>query len=83
MSVTELAEYIQEFKDGKIPYPYGNEFIIAHHTRRILYQHVHITNEHIFECCSKATNYDEFIELCRPYAIADTENFQKEKQKSD
>jgi hypothetical protein len=81
MTVNELVDYIKEHKNGNIPYPYGDEFIIAHHTRSVLYQHLHITNEHILECCAKASNYDEFIELCRPLAKTDTEAFLRERNK--
>ena len=81
MSVGELAEYIKKCKDGNVPYPYGDEFIISHHIRAVLYQHVHITNQHILECCAKASNYAEFIELCRPLAITDTEKYLIEKTK--
>lgn len=81
MSVEELAKYIREYKNGRVPYPYGDEFIISHHTRTVLNQHIHITREHILECCSKASNYDEYIELCKPLAKVDTEAFLLQRNK--
>ena len=78
MTVKELADYIKEYKNGNIPYPYGDEFIIAHRIRSVLNEHIHITNEHILACCAKASTYDEFIELCRPLAKTDTEAFLRE-----
>jgi hypothetical protein len=81
MTVEELAEYIKARKNGRVPYAYGDEFIISHHTRAVLNQHIHITREHILECCSKASNYDEYIELRRPLAKVDTEEFLLERNK--
>ena len=68
MTIAELAGYIKEHKNGNVPYPYGDEFIITHHIRTVLYQHIHITNDHVLECCAKATSYDAFVDLCRPLA---------------
>jgi hypothetical protein len=82
MTIEELADYIKEYKSGKIPYPYGNEFIVAHHVRSVLTEHIHITDGHILECCSRASTYDEFIELCRPLAKTDTEAFLREWNKA-
>ncbi|HYI77994.1 MAG TPA: hypothetical protein VEW65_10280 [Chryseolinea sp.] len=82
MSIAELAAYIRQHKNGNVPYPYGDEFIVAHHIRTVWYQHNHITNDHILECCRKAVSYDEFVELCRPLAKSDTEKFIREKNKA-
>lgn len=79
MTISELANYIKQQKNGSIPYPYGDEFIVTHHIRTVLYQHIHITNEHVLECCTKATSYEEFVDLCRPLAKSDTERFLHEK----
>lgn len=81
MTVQELATYIKEHKNGRVPYPYDDNFIVAAHTRNVLYEHVHITDAHIFECCARASNYDEYIDLCRPLAKADTEAYLRERSK--
>jgi len=81
MTIAELADYIKQHKNGDIPYPYGDEFIVTHHIRTVLNQHNHITNDHVLDCCAKATSYDEFVELCKPYAKSDTEKFMSEKNK--
>jgi hypothetical protein len=81
MTIAELAAYIKQNKNGNVPYPYGDEFIVTHHIRTVLSQHSHITNDHVLECCAKATNYDEFVDLCRPFAKSDTEKFIHEKNK--
>ena len=81
MTVDELAEYIKEHKNVRIPYPYGNEVVVCIHVRTVLYQHVHINSEHVMECCKKASNYEDFIEMCRPLAKSDTEAFLREKNK--
>jgi hypothetical protein len=81
MMVEELASYIKANKKGDNHYPYGDEFVVSHHLRTVLYQFVHITNEHILECCAKASSYDEFIELCRPLAKSDTEQYLQERNK--
>jgi hypothetical protein len=74
MSLEELANYIREHKDGTaFFYSTWDESVILQHVRRILFEHVHITDEHVFECCEAARNYDDFIERCRPIAKADTE----------
>ena len=78
MSIKELSEYIKEHKNGRVPYPYGDDFIVSHHVRSVLREHMHITEAHLLECCQKASNYGEFIELCRPLAKTDTEAWQRE-----
>ena len=78
MSVKEMSEYIKQYKSGNVPYPYGDDFIVSHHVRTVLYDEMHITEGHIHECCEKATSYDEFIELCRPLAKTDTEAWYRE-----
>lgn len=75
MKTKELADFIVRHKMGSTPYPYGDDFIVAHHVRSVLFEHRHITTEHILECCEKAVDYDAFIELCRPLAKSDTESF--------
>jgi hypothetical protein len=79
MTRKELADFIREHKDGMtFHYSYDDVSVIAQHTRGILYQHLHITEQHMFECCEKATTYDQYIELCRPIAKSDTEAWLKE-----
>jgi len=79
MTRKELADFIRDHKDGnKLHYSYDDVSVIAQHTRQILYQHLHITEQHMFECCEKAMAYDEYIELCRPIAKADTEAWLRE-----
>ena len=81
MTIKELATYIEKNKGGKVPYPYGDDFTITHHIRIVLHPNIHITNEHIKECCVKASTYDEFVELCLPLAIVDTQIFVRERDK--
>ena len=81
MTIAELAAYIKQHKNGNVPYPYGEEFVITHHLRTVLYQDIHITKDHVLECCAKAINYDQFVDLCRPLAKSDTEQFIREKNK--
>jgi hypothetical protein len=81
MQVEELASFIKVNKVGDFRYPYGDKSLIGHHVRSVLYQHVHITDEHISECCAKASTYEEFIELCRPLAKIDTEQYLREKNR--
>lgn len=79
MQRKELADFIRDHKDGNtLHYSYDDVSVIAQHTRKILYEHLHITEQHIFECCEKALSYDEYIELCRPIAKTDTEAWLKE-----
>ena len=81
MTINELATYIEKNKDGKVPYPYGDAFTITHHIRKALHPNIYITNEHVMECCVNASTYDEFVELCRPLAVIDTQNFVRERDK--
>ena len=81
MLVSELAEYIRTNKPGiNYPgvHPSGDESIIVQYTRHEMCGDVHITDQHILECCAKANNYEEHIALCRPIAKADTEIWKRE-----
>jgi hypothetical protein len=78
MSIKDLSTYIVRHKNGNMPYPYGDEFIVSHHLRTVLHEHIHITNEHILECCEMATSYEEFVELSKPLAKTDTEAWNRE-----
>ena len=78
MSIKEMSEFIKQHKNGSVRYPYGDDFIVSHHVRTVLSEHMHITETHVHECCEKAANYDEFIELCRPFAKSDTEAWYRE-----
>ncbi|WP_276374271.1 hypothetical protein [Chryseolinea sp. H1M3-3] len=78
MTIKELSEYIVQHKNGRVPYPYGDDFIVSHHTRTVLSEHIHITEAHILESCEKASSYDQYIELCRPLAKTDTEAWLRE-----
>lgn len=79
MTKKELADYIREHKGGMtLHYSYDDVSVIAQHTRKILYQHLHITDQHMLDCCERAITYDEYIELCRPIAKTDTENWLRE-----
>jgi hypothetical protein len=82
MTIKELSEYIVAHKNGKVPYPYGDDFIVSYHTRTVLNGDIHITEAHISECCQKASSYDEYIELCRPLAKTDTEEWRRQWNKS-
>jgi hypothetical protein len=74
MQITFLADYIREHKDGQsLHYAYNDISVILQHTRRVLCDHRHITDEHVFECCEKAETYEAFISLCQPLAVEDTE----------
>jgi hypothetical protein len=79
MTINELAKFIEEHKGKSLHSYYGNSFIVHSHVRQVYHQHVHITDDHILECCLKGTSYDEFIAMCEPFAIADTEKFLKAK----
>lgn len=81
MTVKEMAAYITHQQNATVPYPYGDEFVVVYHVRTVLYQHIHITKEHVLQCCTKASGYEEFIELCRPLAKADTERWHQERIK--
>lgn len=78
MSIKEMSDYIKQHKNGKIAYPYGDDFIVSHHVRTVLYEHMHITEAHIHECCEKANSYGEFIAYCTPLAKTDTEAWYRE-----
>lgn len=44
MTRKDLADYIREHKDGNsLHYSYDDVSVIAQHTRKILYEHLHIT----------------------------------------
>ncbi|HEY0656009.1 MAG TPA: hypothetical protein VGD65_22895 [Chryseosolibacter sp.] len=82
MTEKELADYIRENKGGKsFYYSTRDNSVILQHIRTVLYAHVHITDEHVFESCHTAKSYEEFVELCRPLARADTEVWLREWKK--
>jgi hypothetical protein len=81
MDVKELADYIRKNKPGiNYPgvHPSDDKSVVVQYTRHEMRGEVHITDEHIFECCAKARNYEEHIELCRPLAKTDTEAWKRE-----
>jgi hypothetical protein len=81
MTVAEMAQFIRANKPGlNYPgyHPYGDTSVVLQYTRNEMREFVHITDEHIFECCEKANSFDEHIELCRPFAKTDTEKFKLE-----
>ena len=81
MTVVELAAYIRKNKPG-LNYPgvHGihDESVVVQYTRHEMKEDIHITEQHILECCAKANSYDEHIELCRPVARKDTEAWKLE-----
>jgi len=77
MTIKDLAHHIVKHF-GKVPYHYGDDFTVSYHTRSVLNEHMHITEQHILECCERASGYEEYIELCRPLAKTDTEAWQRE-----
>ena len=78
MTKSELATYIISEK-GKPSYPYSDDdFVIKHHIRAVLFEHVHITDLHIDECREASETYDEFVERCRPLAQSDTRDWLNE-----
>lgn len=82
MSIKELSEIIMLHKGGmNIQYRYDDESIVMQHTRHVLSPHIHITDNNILKCCAKANDYDEFVEFCRPLAIADTEAWVREQRR--
>lgn len=84
MTIKELADYIRKNKPGlnySGVHPWQDESTVLQYTRHELYLFVHITDEHVFECCEKASSFEEHIELCRPLAIKDTEDFRREQSK--
>lgn len=81
MLVSELAEWIRKKKQGiNYPgvHPSGDESIVMQYTRHEMGGDVYIRDEHIFECCAKASSFEEHIALCRPIAKADTEAWKRE-----
>jgi hypothetical protein len=81
MTIAELAEFIRKNKPGwNFPgvHPSRDEGVVLQQTRHEMREFVHISDEHIFECCQKANSYDEHIELCKPIAMIDTEKFRYE-----
>ena len=48
MSIKQLSDFIKEHKNGKVPYPYGDDFIVSHHVRGVLREHIHITEETVY-----------------------------------
>lgn len=77
MTVKDLANYIVKHF-GKVPYHYGDDFTVSYHTRSVFKEDMHITEQHIWECCEKAADYNQYIQLCRPLAKADSEAWRKE-----
>jgi len=80
MLICELATWIRKNKPGlDYPgvHPSHDTDVVLQYTRHEMLGHVHITNEHILECCAKANNFDEHIDLCRPIAKADTEAWKR------
>lgn len=78
MTLQDLAAYIEENKPGLSSqgvHMGGPLMIVLQYTRKEMSGDVHITDEHILECCAKANTYEEHIALCRPIAKTDTENF--------
>ena len=80
MLIAELAAWIRANKPG-INYPgvhlSEDAAVVQQYTRHEMCGDVHISNEHILECCAKACSYDEHISLCRPFAKADTEAWKR------
>lgn len=79
MTVEELADFIRKNKQG-LNYPGGwhsseDVTTVLQYTRHEMRDLVYITDEHIFECCEKASSYQEHIELCKPLAKSDTDKF--------
>ena len=77
MTIKDLADHIVTHF-GKVPYHYGDDFTVSYHTRTVLKEHMHITEQHILECCEKASDYEHYIELCRLLAKTDTEAWLRE-----
>jgi hypothetical protein len=78
MTITELANYIRKNKKGlNYPgvHPADDSGLVLQYTRHEMAEFVHITDQHVFDCCEKSTSYDEHIEYCRPLAKSDTEKF--------
>lgn len=45
-------------------------------------EYIYITDEHVFESCAKAKNFDEHIEICKPIAKIDTDEFRIQRLRS-
>jgi hypothetical protein len=54
MSIEELSNFIKAHKNGSVPYPYGDDFIVSHHVRGVLREHMHITEAHVHKCAQKS-----------------------------
>lgn len=81
MTIAELAEFIRKNKPGlNYPgvHPSDDAGVVVQYTRHEMQGDVHITDEHIFECCLKAKDFEEHVELCRPIAESDTDAWKKE-----
>lgn len=76
-----MANYIRKNKPG-LDYPgvhsSNDESVVVQYTRHEMRGDVHITNEHVLECCAKANTFEQHIELCRPIAKTDTEAWKRE-----
>jgi hypothetical protein len=81
MTIAELAEFIRKNKSG-LDYPgvhsSNDQSVVLQHTRHEMWGDVHVTEQHVFECCAKANTFEEHIALCRPLAKTDTEAFKRE-----
>jgi hypothetical protein len=84
MSIKEVAELIRKTKPG-LNYPGvhmgDDQSVVIQYTRHEMKGFVHITDQHILECCEKAVSYDEHIRLCTPLAIADTARFNEARRR--
>ena len=73
--------YIKQNKAGlNYPgvHPAGDKSIVLQYTRYEMGELVHITDEHVFECCATAGSFEEHIKLCKPLAKVDTQKFRKD-----
>jgi hypothetical protein len=85
MTVVELAAFIRKNKPGlNYPgvHPSDDQGVVLQYTRHEMGEFVHITDEHVFACCAKASTFEEHIQLCRPIAKIDTEKFKYETRHS-
>lgn len=81
MTIAELASFIRKNKPGlNYPgvHPFEDASVVLQYTRHEMGEFVHITSEHILECCAKASSFKEHIQLCKPIAKIDTEKFRIE-----
>ncbi len=84
MTVNELANFIRANKQGlNYPgyHPVEDESVVLQYTRHEMAKFVHIPDEHVWECCTNAKTYHEHIELCKPIAKTDSEEFWFEQSK--